>query len=59
MNTSVRKSPSSAIAGFKRVDALKMLINIAQGGLQRGCTNPIYFEEFTLTLWVVVPKEGA
>lgn len=50
---SVRKIPSSAIAGSERVYALKILINIAQGVSKRGFTNLIYFESFTL-----VPKEG-
>lgn len=50
---SVRKIPSSAIAGSERVYALKILINIAQGVSKRGCTNLIYFESFTL-----VSKEG-
>ena len=50
MNISVRKIPSSTTAGSKRVNALKILINIAQGGLQGGCTNSIYFAYFTSTL---------
>ena len=38
---SVRKIPSRAIAGSKRVYALKMLISIAQGVSKKGCTHSI------------------